>query len=552
MIIAAFLYHYLYDSKFIYQLLATLVTYYIIRITIFLRTRHKRYQLFDYYGIPGPKPNLLDGNLLTYRKGNQFEVEAKMAKIYGYKGYYGVFFGDEPSLIITDLKLLKRVFFDENKSFTERTEMFIDIPVSHGIIFAKYKRWKAMRKILAPSFSKYSVRGGIPTQFIEDSLKMMVDYIDFKIEKNSVDIDFHDLMKSTALHLISTMAIKLPNVQVKEKEENVKGLDAYLYSMDKGLVILAVIFPCVRDILSFLANRFEYGTVMALINKGLNKTIDAGLSKLMNLTNSKMNNNQTGHHHIDTGDGLSFSHNNNHQPTHNIDPQKNGYIPTIDSNNNNSINNSGDQIIDIMIRLLYEGKLSRKEVIGNAETLLFGGYDTTSTTMTYIFWALSKHTDIQERLREELKAHGTKSRYLKQVIDETMRLYPTVISFTTRLATKTVRLDEHSVIPEGTRVVYNAWLIYRNEKLWPNPSEFNPDRFDDGIEIHPCAFAPFGLGERRCLGYQLAILEMKMIVCDILLRYRLKLKSPQTLELISCALTLTKPKEKVVIEFERL
>lgn len=399
--IIATIFHYLYDSRFIYQALATLLTYNLIRISFFLKARHKRYKLFEYYNIPGPKPNLLDGNLLTYRKGNQFEVEAKMAKIYGHKGYYGVFFGDEPSLIITDLDLLKRVFFEENKSFTERTEMFIDIPVSHGIIFAKYKRWKAMRKILAPSFSKYSVRGGIPTQFIEDSLKMMVDYIDLKLEKKSVDIDFHDLMKSTALHLISTMAIKLPNVQVKEKEENVKGLDAYLYSMDKGLVIMAVIFPFIRNILSFLANRFEYGTVMALINKGLNRTIDAGLNKLMNLSDRINGNkiiNKT--HDNNLVDYSSLSHkdtNNNNIMMSNMINKNN--TNTNYNNNNSNNNNSDDQIIDIMIRLLYEGKLSRKEVIGNAETLLFGGYDTTSTTMTYIFWALSKHTDIQERFK---------------------------------------------------------------------------------------------------------------------------------------------------------
>lgn len=497
---------YIFNQVFIYQLLASLVTYWTIKLVHFVKARHKRYQLFQYYGIPGPKPNLLDGNLLTYRKGNQFEIEMRMAEKYG--DFYGVFFGDEPSLIITDLAILKKVFFDENKAFTERTEMFIDIPVSHGIIFAKYQRWKAMRKILSPSFSKYNMRGGLSTQFIEDSFKLMIQYIEQKVDfakslNRPVEIDVHDLMKSTTLHLISTMAIRLPDVKVKENEENVRGLDAYLYSMDKGLVILAIMLPYIRNILSFLANRFEYGTVMALINKRLNRIIDDGLKKL--------------------------SHDKN---------------KVLESS-------PGDQILDTMIKLLYEGKLSRKEVIGNAETLLFGGYDTTSTTMTYVFWVLSKHSDIQERLRKELMAHGTESKYLKQVIDETMRLYPTVISFATRLATKTVEINNR-IIPEGTRVVYNAWLIYRNPKYWPNPEQYNPDRFREGMEIHPCSFAPFGLGDRRCLGYQLAILEIKMIVCDILLRYRLKLKSPQNLELISCALTLTKPKEKVVIEFEKL
>ena len=100
--------------------------------------------------------------------------------------------------------------------------------------------------------------------------------------------------------------------------------------------------------------------------------------------------------------------------------------------------------------------------------------------------------------------------------------------------------------------MYNAWLMNHNPEIFPDPYKFDPERFREGVEYDPCAFAPFGLGDRKCLGIKLAMLEMKVIVCDVLLRYKLKLKSPENLELVSFAHMLTTPKEKVIVELEKL
>jgi cytochrome P450 len=94
--------------------------------------------------------------------------------------------------------------------------------------------------------------------------------------------------------------------------------------------------------------------------------------------------------------------------------------------------------------------------------------------------------------------------------------------------------------------------MHRDPDVWPEPEKFDPDRFRPDVQIHPCAFAPFGLSDRKCLGYSLAQLELKMVTCDIVCRYRIYTKAPEDLVLNTYATVLTKPAEKIFIELERL
>lgn len=467
-------------------------------------------QVFAKLGIPHPKPKLLSGNVDLFRgRDDSYKVSVGLKEKYG--SYYGIYVGQERTLIITDLEMLRQVFFEKTKSFKERSLIHLKSPLTEGILFARYEKWRAMRKIMAPSFNRYTARGDNLTQFIDDAIKLALEYIDSRIKQDSAgrfvaNIDMHNLMKATALYMISSMAVKLPNVKVCENDEHVKALDAYLGTASRGLVYWAVQFPFLKYVLNILSNHIEHGKTLGTIKRELNREIDDQFKRL-----SKES--------------------------------------LIDAQNKSDQHN---QVIDILIRLHYEGKMSREEVLSNACALLFAGYDTTSTTLAYILWALAKRTDIQDKLRSDLMAHGIESRYLEQVINETMRLYPTVLSFTTRVATETVKIKD-VIIPKDTKVIYSAWLIYRDPKVWPEPEKFDPERFREGHpDYHPCAFAPFGLGERRCLGYQLALLELKMFTCDILLRYKLHLQSPEDLELVNYAFVLSKPKEKIMIELERL
>lgn len=501
--------NYVLDRRFLYQILGTLIVYVAFKFLNFLEGRAKLYKILEEHGIPGPKPSLISGNIDAYRQKELAEETAvEYRKKYG--KFYGFYAGDEPSVVITDLDMLKSIFLeDKSKILTERTRTFIDQPVMQSVLFARYHRWKMMRKILAPHFRKYTARGESTTQFIDETVRLLIEYIEKKLTysgSGKVDINVFQLMKSTTLNLISSMAIKLPNLEVKEGGENVRSLDEFLAMCDRGLVVLAAKLPIFLPLIEFLATHFEYNKTMTLVRSNLNKSLDKGIQRL-----------------------------------------RNGLQETEDDSTNKH------QLFDLLIELHHKGQLTRGEVLGNAEAILLAGYDTTSTTLTYIFWVMAKHPDVQEQLREDLTAHGVESKFLHQVINETMRLYPAVTSFATRIPNEDLSVGPIT-IPKGVRIVYNSWLMNRDAELWTEPEKFDASRFheDNAKNIHPCAFAPFGLGDRKCLGFQLATLEMKMIICDLLLRYRLKLKSPQQMKLISMPYFLTKPKEDVIVEVIRL
>lgn len=495
---------YLWNTLFLYQLVATLTTVFILKTLLFFRTRHKRYQLFAYYGIPGPKPDLIEGNYGIFRRRPfKYEIDKHLREKYG--KVFGVFLGDAPMIVVTDLEILKKVFIDDANMFRNRAGVYMSNTITeNSLLFVEHKRWRILRKIMSPAFSSYAIKGDRSVAFINETIELLQNYVDQRLEpgesgKLVKDIDVLDLMRSTTLYMISVIAIRLPNIQICENDVYVKSLNNFLAQYDGYIMDWAISMPVISGVINFLAKHLE-DTVLGVVKKRLHSAMDQYAREASNQSNANVNDNQ---------------------------------------------------MIDTLIRLEYEGKLSRNAVIGNALSILIAGYDTTSATLTSTLWAIAKHTEIQDKLRSEVIAHGVEAQYLDQVLNESLRLYPTVRNFTTRIAQESVQYG-NLMIPKGAIVMYNHWLVQREPDTWPNPMKFDPERFRPGITHHPCAFAPFGLGEHRCLGNQLAILEIKAILCALLIRYKLRLKSPWILEQCRHADVLTKPTEKVIIEFERL
>lgn len=445
------------------------------------------------------EPSLIHGHSHLYSSNPaRFLIDEKFRQMFG--KVYGYFAGDEPCLVVTEPELLRKIFLENPQAFTERRKIIVKTSFSKGILFCEHDRWRLMRGLMSPYFSSFFVRSDSSANFIETSIKYLIEYIELKrqaaIKENKrVEIDIHSLMKSTTLHMISAIAVQLPNVQIKEGEPNVENLDKVMSASENGFFNYISTFPFLAKAIIFLSGRED---ILRKFHRIFDNLIDSKTKQLA-ASNQKR-----------------YSH-----------------------------------LIDELIKAFHQGKLSRTELMACVDSLLLAGYDTTSTALTNLLWTLGKNLEIQDKLRKELEAYGTESEYLVQVINETLRLYPPVINFTTRLATKTIKID-NLTIPQGVKVIYNARLMHRDPDLWNEPEKFDPERFSKGKVIHPCAFAPFGLGERKCIGYQLSLLEMRMIICDLVLRFKMITITPDVLEFKSRSFSLAEPTEKVRIEFQKL
>jgi cytochrome P450 len=170
------------------------------------------------------------------------------------------------------------------------------------------------------------------------------------------------------------------------------------------------------------------------------------------------------------------------------------------------------------------------QLIDEILTLIVAGHETTASTLNWAWYLISQHPEVEQKLFDELDTlstgfeFGDLPRYLytRQIIDETMRLYPAgwVV---TRKALGDDWLGEYFV-PAGTEIYIAPYFIQRHPHLWEEPDRFNPDRFrpENSRHRHRLATIPFSAGPRNCIGEHFARIEMQIHLMTIARCLRLR------------------------------
>ncbi|KAI9811230.1 MAG: hypothetical protein M1827_005562 [Pycnora praestabilis] len=213
---------------------------------------------------------------------------------------------------------------------------------------------------------------------------------------------------------------------------------------------------------------------------------------------------------------------------------------------NSSQSSEGIALILDLYQELGDPLLVRDQLVH----VLIAGRDTTACTMSWVFFLLVRHPKILERLRSEIRStvpngekltrsHIQHMPYLKNVLNETLRLYPQ-LPFNIRVAVKTTILpigggpDGHHpvLIRKGTGVGYSVYHMHRRTDLYgPDATEFRPERWE-GTELDHIGwgFMPFHGGPRICLGKEFALIEASYGIVRILQAFpnlRLPPEEPQ-------------------------
>lgn len=182
-------------------------------------------------------------------------------------------------------------------------------------------------------------------------------------------------------------------------------------------------------------------------------------------------------------------------------------------------------------RSLAERAYAKQQLHDELLALFIAGYETTATCLSWTCYLLSQHPAVLAAVEQEIaqvigpqqptSSDLTALKYLSMVLYEALRLYPPSWRLS-RVAVAEDVIDGFRISP-GQSVLTLVYLIHRHPELWAEPACFNPERFADQQGSLPttAAWLPFGMGSRKCVGQDLALLEMKLILVTLLQRYQL-------------------------------
>uniref|UniRef100_A0A8P4JX13 unspecific monooxygenase n=1 Tax=Dicentrarchus labrax TaxID=13489 RepID=A0A8P4JX13_DICLA len=467
--------YFFYFSAETWTLLVTLITLFFVYV-------YWPYGTFKKMGIPGPKPIPFFGTMLAYRKGFM-NFDSECFQKYGKT--WGIYDGRQPVLCITDVSMIKTVLIKECYSlFTNRRNFRLNGPLYDAVSIAEDDQWRRIRSVLSPSFTSGRLK------------------------------EMFGIMKQHSANLISSMKKKA------DKDEFFGP-----YSMD---VVTSTAFSVDLDSLNnpsdpFVTNikkmlKFDLFTICNCVFQLAAKQKNISFFPFMGPVFEKME--------------FSFF------PTYVTDFFY-AALQKIKSNRETSKQKSRVDFLQLMIDSQKNNDLSGveqdkglndHEILSQAMIFIFAGYETSSSSLTFLAYNLATNPAVMKRLQQEIDSTFPNKapieyqalmqmEYLDSVINESLRLYP-IAPRLERVAKATVELNG-IVIPKDMVVMIPTWPLHRDPDLWPEPEEFKPERFskENKETIDPYTYMPFGAGPRNCIGMRFALVMMKLAIVEVLQRY---------------------------------
>jgi cytochrome P450 len=200
-------------------------------------------------------------------------------------------------------------------------------------------------------------------------------------------------------------------------------------------------------------------------------------------------------------------------------------------------------------------RMTDQEVLDEVKTVFSAGHETTANALTWTWLLLSEHPEACEKLKVELdavlggrpltSADLPNLHYTRQVFEEALRLYPPVPALIRRVVGPTT-LGNYE-IPAASRVLISIYNIHRHPEFWQRPTRFEPERFspESKSSHHDLAYIPFGAGQHKCIGNNLALMEGTLLLAMVAQRYEFVLVPGRPVER-EVAVTM-RPKEGLYV-----
>ncbi|XP_034087299.1 cytochrome P450 3A40-like isoform X1 [Gymnodraco acuticeps] len=465
---------------------------------------------FKNMGVPGPTPIPFFGTMLAYKKG--FTVfDENCFKKYGKT--WGIFDGRQPVLCITDPAMIKTVLIKECYSlFTNRRNFHLNGELYDAVSIAEDDQWRRIRSVLSPSFTS----GRLKEMFsiMKHHSANLLSSMKKKADKDE-PLEMKEFFGPYSMDVVTSTAFSVDIDSLNNPSDpfvtNIKKM--LKFDFFNPVFLLVAFFPFMGPIFEKLNYAFFPASVTDFFYAALQKI-------------------KTGREQSKQKSRVDFLQLM-------IDSQK-----THDSS-----------------KVEKDKGLSDHEILSQAMIFLFAGYETSSSSLSFLAYNLAINPHIMKRLQEEVDSTFPNKgpveyqalmemEYLDGVINESLRLYP-IAPRLERVAKATVEING-LVIPKDMVVIVPTWTLHRDPDLWPEPEEFKPERFskENKGNIDPYTYMPFGAGPRNCIGMRFALVMMRLALVEILQRYSFSVCKETEIPLEMDIQGLLMPKRPIQLKLE--
>lgn len=189
----------------------------------------------------------------------------------------------------------------------------------------------------------------------------------------------------------------------------------------------------------------------------------------------------------------------------------------------------GDGPRDVVGLMLAAG-MDDRQIRDELVTFVVAGHETVASSLTWTLDLLSRNPSALAAVHAELAALDGdpgwsdlgRLRYLRAVVDESLRLFPPAWVITRKALADDVVAGV--AVPAGTLVIVCTWALHRDPALWQDPEEFRPERFLDAPRADH--YVPFGAGPRLCIGRDLALVEEVLVLATLLRTHTVRPAGP--------------------------
>ncbi|CAH2069113.1 unnamed protein product, partial [Iphiclides podalirius] len=400
----------------------------------------------------------------------------------------GVHVGNKPGLLLRNLENVQAVLQGDFQSFYSRGLVTNenDLLADNVLFMEDYKRWRIMRHKLSPVFTSKKLKNMF--YIMERCARDFVNFV--QQNRQAKEKPF------TALYTYTTASIAASVFGIDTNTKN---------TMDSPFLDMAwrSVEPTFTNILRFTISNMFPKLFKLLRLKVFGDHEDFFIGVVKKVLEERRAVHQKRHDFVDTC----------------LELQQEGVMQ--------------DPVTG------YELEPSDELMAAQAFFFFIAGADTSAHTMHFVLLELAGNPEILQKLQKEIDAAFDKCKetvtfdeieemkYLDMVMNEAIRKYPTVGVIQRRCTRDTVLPCGQVKMEKDVIAVIPIYAIHRDERYYPNPEVFDPERFspENVSKIPKFSYLPFGEGNRICLGARFARLQVKVGLAWLLRRYTLKQQS---------------------------